>query len=196
MTEKADCNCRSHFLQTGVHVIGCPGYKVPTHLPAPEPKEEPKEERTTLELVTALTSVEKVIELKLLRSIPPSANAHVLTGLHISLPTIRAVLKKVIEPKPSVGSDDFKEDCFALRAQVLETEIQTKLVFREHPVWAEEQTAHDINDPAAVGAAKRAHEHSEMKANLMLALRHLEDARMRLGKAIQAFDGGESCYPR
>ena len=36
----------------------------------------------------------------------------------------------------------------------------------------------------------------EMKANLELAYRHLEDARMRLGKAIQAFDGGKSCYPR
>lgn len=36
----------------------------------------------------------------------------------------------------------------------------------------------------------------EMAANLMLAFRHLEDARMRLGKAIQAFDGGASVYPR
>ena len=36
----------------------------------------------------------------------------------------------------------------------------------------------------------------EMKANIMLAYRHVEDARMRLGKAVQAFDGGTSCYPR
>ena len=34
----------------------------------------------------------------------------------------------------------------------------------------------------------------EMKANIMLAYRHLEDAAMRLGKAIQAFDGGKSVY--
>lgn len=34
----------------------------------------------------------------------------------------------------------------------------------------------------------------EMIANLMLAYRHLEDARMRVGKAIQAFDGGVSVY--
>jgi hypothetical protein len=29
----------------------------------------------------------------------------------------------------------------------------------------------------------------ETKANIMLAYRHLEDARMRLGKAIQALEG-------
>jgi hypothetical protein len=33
-------------------------------------------------------------------------------------------------------------------------------------------------------------DHSEMIANLKLCYRHLEDARMRLGKAIQAHDGG------
>lgn len=34
----------------------------------------------------------------------------------------------------------------------------------------------------------------EVIANLMLAYRHLEDASMRLGKAVQAYDGGKSCY--
>ena len=37
-------------------------------------------------------------------------------------------------------------------------------------------------------------QHGEMKANIMLTFRKLEDARMRLGKAIQAFDGGKSIY--
>lgn len=36
----------------------------------------------------------------------------------------------------------------------------------------------------------------EMIANLMLAYRHLEDASMRIGKAIQAYDGGESVYDK
>lgn len=36
----------------------------------------------------------------------------------------------------------------------------------------------------------------EMIANLMLTYRHLEDASMRLGKAIQAYDGGVSCYDK
>jgi len=35
---------------------------------------------------------------------------------------------------------------------------------------------------------------AEMRANVMLAYRHLEDSIMRLGKAIQAFDGGRSIY--
>ena len=38
--------------------------------------------------------------------------------------------------------------------------------------------------------------YGEMKANIMLCYRHLEDARMRLGKAIQAYDGGISVYPK
>lgn len=36
----------------------------------------------------------------------------------------------------------------------------------------------------------------ETKANIMLAYRHLEDARMRLGKVVQAQDGGTSVYPK
>lgn len=35
---------------------------------------------------------------------------------------------------------------------------------------------------------------SEAKANLVIAYRHMEDASMRLGKAIQASDGGVSVY--
>lgn len=36
----------------------------------------------------------------------------------------------------------------------------------------------------------------EMLANIMLAYRHLEDARMRIGKIFQALDGGKSVYNR
>jgi len=39
-------------------------------------------------------------------------------------------------------------------------------------------------------------ESGEFRANITLAFRHLEDARMRLGKAIQAIDGGVSCYDK
>jgi hypothetical protein len=34
----------------------------------------------------------------------------------------------------------------------------------------------------------------EMIANVTLAYRHLEDAAMRMGKAIQAYEGGKSIY--
>jgi hypothetical protein len=36
----------------------------------------------------------------------------------------------------------------------------------------------------------------EAVANIMLAYRHLEDASMRLGKVIQALDGGVSVYDK
>jgi hypothetical protein len=36
----------------------------------------------------------------------------------------------------------------------------------------------------------------EMRANIKLAYRHMEDARMRLGKTVQAYDGGKSCYDK
>ena len=36
----------------------------------------------------------------------------------------------------------------------------------------------------------------EAVANVMLAYRHLEDASMRLGKVIQAIDGGVSVYDK
>jgi len=36
----------------------------------------------------------------------------------------------------------------------------------------------------------------EVMANLMLSYRHLEDASMRLGKVLQAYDGGVSVYDK
>lgn len=39
-------------------------------------------------------------------------------------------------------------------------------------------------------------QHGEMKANIMLAYRHLEDARMRIGKTLQAADDGISIFDK
>lgn len=52
------------------------------------------------------------------------------------------------------------------------------------------------NSPDFVAEQAHPGQHSEMHANIQLAYRHLEDARMRLGKVVQAFDGGVSCYPK
>lgn len=38
--------------------------------------------------------------------------------------------------------------------------------------------------------------HGEAIANIMLAYRHMEDAKMRLGLVIQAMDGGVSIYDK
>ena len=39
-------------------------------------------------------------------------------------------------------------------------------------------------------------QHAEMKANVMLAVRHLEDARMRVGEVMQQIQGGVSIFDR
>jgi hypothetical protein len=49
---------------------------------------------------------------------------------------------------------------------------------------------------AAVLALKGDISTGEAVANVMLAYRHLEDASMRLGKVIQAIDGGVSVYDK
>lgn len=44
------------------------------------------------------------------------------------------------------------------------------------------------------GSHPAAYDRAEVAANLILAFRHLEDASMRIGKMLQAFDGGVSVY--
>ena len=39
-------------------------------------------------------------------------------------------------------------------------------------------------------------QHSEMKSHIMLAVRHMEDARMRLGKVCQYADDGVSIFDK
>ena len=83
-------------------------------------------------------------------------------------------------PEVDVTEDlNFKDACYQLRADVLPLEARIKQI--------EENLKLFYNTGA---------DQEEMKANLRLAYRHLEDARMRLGKAVQAFDGGISVYPR
>lgn len=75
----------------------------------------------------------------------------------------------------------FDEECLQLRKTLRMYSDQVKALLA-HPHFAGEQ--------------EYIEQHSEMKANLMLAYRHLEDTVMRLGKAIQAFDGGKSVYDK
>lgn len=39
-------------------------------------------------------------------------------------------------------------------------------------------------------------QHGEMMANIMISYRHLEDARMRVGKVMQQLQGGVSIFDR
>lgn len=56
--------------------------------------------------------------------------------------------------------------------------------------WGERilQIKLDLKDAPIIGVEDR----GEEIANLMLAYRHMEDCIMRLGKVIQAFNGGEN----
>lgn len=76
-----------------------------------------------------------------------------------------------------------------LRAGILSVEQQV-LSLKGACVAADLTNRTDV--PTAAPAADR----GEMIANTMLAYRHLEDARMRLGKVIQAYDGGVSIYDK
>ncbi len=76
---------------------------------------------------------------------------------------------------------NFKECCFDLRGRIEQLKQET-LIVKNHDDFKNEQTSPN--------------QHGEMKANVTLAYRHLEDARMRIGKAIQAYDGGQSCYQK
>ncbi|KKN74448.1 hypothetical protein LCGC14_0390680 [marine sediment metagenome] len=74
---------------------------------------------------------------------------------------------------------NFKASCSIIRGAIEAVKVST-LELKCHREFSERE-----------GPVGR---HGEMQANIQLAYRHLEDARMRLGKAIQAYDGGQSCY--
>lgn len=79
---------------------------------------------------------------------------------------------------------NFKEGCFGIRSDI-------ELVKSKVKNW--------MSHPELVGlpySNMPLNQKHEMIFNLENAYRHLESARMRIGKAIQAFDGGKSVYPR
>jgi hypothetical protein len=76
-----------------------------------------------------------------------------------------------------------------LRAEILGTEKQVQSL--KGAIAASDLVARPDLPPNTPPADR-----GEMLANAALAYRHLEDARMRLGKVIQAYDGGVSVYDK
>lgn len=74
-----------------------------------------------------------------------------------------------------------KELCEQYRSECKEIEKKARQLL-DHDVFKNEQSF--------LG------QHSEMKANTMLAVRHLEDAIMRFGKVIQYSGDGVSIYDK
>ena len=83
--------------------------------------------------------------------------------------------EKIMEPV------DFKEGCFGMRGDI-------ELLKSKVKNWQGFTRSIDFD--------RVKEDEQEIFDNLVLAYRHLEDARMRIGKAIQAYDGGKSCYPK
>lgn len=78
---------------------------------------------------------------------------------------------------------NFAESCMSARREVKTAAALVHELHRHDAFARSGPTVPEPND-------------SEMHANINLAYRHLEDAAMRLGKAIQAFAGGESIYDK
>ena len=79
--------------------------------------------------------------------------------------------------------DPFQEGCFGLRKDIENLKPFLRTLKADALASIDGLPEDPIDSP-------------EISANLQLAYRHLEDARMRIGKALQAYDGGNSCYPR
>ena len=76
---------------------------------------------------------------------------------------------------------EFKEECFRLRGMIEELK-KSAIAVKSDAV----DGVFDMSDCV---------DRHEVLANLQLAYRHLEDARMRVGKAVQAYDG-KDCLER
>lgn len=74
--------------------------------------------------------------------------------------------------------------CKMSRASILEEAVEVKLIYSTTREGYETNSITEGID------------YAEGMANLMLAYRHLEDARMRIGKCMQQLQGGVSIYDK
>lgn len=68
--------------------------------------------------------------------------------------------------------------------------------FRDRLRAIEVEARNLLNHPSFSGEQSYAGQHGEMKAQTMLAVRHLEDARMRFGKVCQYAGDGVSIFDK
>lgn len=81
--------------------------------------------------------------------------------------------------------ENLEKICEGLRNEIRDIGAAV-LVLMKHGDFQKEQTQKELYINC----------HSEMKANIMLSYRHLEDARMRLGKVMQQIQGGVSKFDK
>lgn len=93
------------------------------------------------------------------------------------LPKIESEPDDTEREQPRTVAEKFTGRCDAAR-EGIKNMSHTIRHLREHPIFG--------------ALEKYPDQHAEMKANIMLAYRHLEDARMRVGKILQAAGDGVS----
>jgi transcriptional regulator with PAS, ATPase and Fis domain len=81
---------------------------------------------------------------------------------------------------------NYKQDMSTTNPGLISCLRQSRVILRAHGA-----VVNDLKNHADLFSIC---EHREVKDNITLAFRHVEDAIMRLGKAIQALDGGVSVY--
>lgn len=86
-----------------------------------------------------------------------------------------------MENQPSQQTVNFGDVCEELRTKIKDVA---------------DSVLNNKNVAAIVEPIPAAWDRPEMLANLMLAYRHLEDARMRMGKVLQAINNGKSVYDK
>jgi hypothetical protein len=96
--------------------------------------------------------------------------------------------KKILEAIPSAAPGEETSDELPLD--------EASRILRDLIKDISASTRQLMNHSSFLPLPKNPFDQGEAKANIMLAFRHLEDARMRLGKVIQAFDGGTSVYDK
>jgi hypothetical protein len=89
-------------------------------------------------------------------------------------------IKPLLKGDRDMG-DRIEDLAKGLRDECKEIEKRTRAL-KDNPVFRGEQAFVD--------------QHGEMKTQIMLAVRHLEDARMRLGKVCQYAGDGVSIYDK
>jgi len=94
--------------------------------------------------------------------------------------------QKIKKGGETIMGHDFEDVCFEYRKEIKEIAAKVKSLKRYAVVRTQPESTPGSNDS----------ESGEIEANAVLAYRHLEDAAMRLGKAIQAYDGGVSIYDK
>ncbi len=81
------------------------------------------------------------------------------------------------DTRKDIDMDNLEDRCNSVRAQLKEIDERVRGMMK---------------DARFTGEQSFNGQHAEMKANIMLAVRHIEDARMRVGKILQYADDGVS----